>query len=288
MSLTKFETGDRLALDDQRIDQDTGQHDALRDPSVLIAASNMLVDRYGEPTEVAPGNTFVFTPQVQLNISSESETNFATVFAGRNIQDYGLCNIYVKTPDQRDPAVWIVFDTTNKHIADGKGHLIVDPADLHQVRNLVDALDQEYRQALTSKTDEFDIRGYSLHKLDEHIAATEATLDELRRQRSVVMSETTPINMYQVSIESAWRREGENDYCEIIPASSLSDAIRHAVERFKQINNRGDVQARDVRVSATTDGKTLFDVPREVTMPLFRVYSRHDREASALTQLAQI
>ena len=284
MSLTKFETGDHLAFDDQKVDHGARQEEVLREPRTLIAASNMLIDRYGETVEIASGDTCAFTPPVQLDVGDERENHGATVFAGRNLHNYEVCNIYLTTPDQHDPAIWIVFNNTTKQIADGRGNLIVDPADLQQVRSLVDAMDQEYRQALAKKADEFDIRGHSLKKLDEQIAATETTLAELHRKRSMAMNETTPITMYQVSIESAWRREGENDYCETVSANSLSDAIQHAVERFKQINKRSDVQARAVYVRATPDGQEHFDIPSEVTMPLFRVYARHDREASELAQ----
>lgn len=279
----RFETGNSVPIQDVGADRLAREKELLLNPKVLIGAGGMLVERYGRSQEIQPGHRLAATPEVQVSIDDSDAP--LTIYASQDGQQYGQWGINLVDPVQRTSAPWILFDNTVGQITDGNGSPIADPEGLQQVRDIIDAMEQQYSQALTETADAFDIRGNALKDVDDEITETEELLNELRLRRNLIALETAPIGMFQVTITSAWAKEGERSYSETIPADSLSAAVAKAIERFKVLNNRSDVQANSIQVRATSDGRNYYEVPREVVMPLYQAYSRSDREAIAIARL---
>lgn len=275
----KFETGNPALLMQHDIDPLTRQRELLRTPKALYYATGTLIDKYSTSQVLPSGDTLFSTPTIQLHVDDDTQI---TVFADRHSHDYGRCEIKLIDQDQGTSVPLIVFNGPVEQTTDGNGSPITDPIGLQQVRDIIDAMDEQYHQALIKATDGFDIHSHVLKQLDDAIVAAEARLPLLRQRRAEMANISAPFGTYEVVIESAWASADEKPYSETIPAESLSAAMKIATDRFKQVNNRSDVQASDVRVKATPDGQAYYTVPREVIMPLFQAYSKSDYDAIEL------
>lgn len=261
------------------------RQDLLR-PEILESGLSTLVDRYG--TRTSSGECM--TPDIKIN-AENTDTDGITVFASTTELSNSRTGVIYQKNDNGQPAEWIVFGrlpdgmTT---VRDGSGRQLDDEADRTYVRAILEAMKTGYEQDITRTTDSFDIREHLMGTLQGKAAALKAELDSLQSLLDTLDECPEPPTAFRVTIESAWRQEGEHSLeGETFTADSLSEAIRQAIERFKELNNRNDVQASSFQVDIPTADGHFSGVPDAVVAPLFQALSCYDLEDANIRRARQ-
>ncbi|NCU38117.1 hypothetical protein EOL96_03630 [Candidatus Saccharibacteria bacterium] len=281
MQPKKFETGRPVPLRNPDTDRLAHEKELLIDPWVLAAASTMLIERYGT-RQLKPN--LISTAEVQIDVIDGENTQQLTVFAGRNIGSLGPSTVFIVDEEQQSYAPWVILD--GSEVTDGNNSTIANPVDLQRIRAAIDSMNQQYYQAITETANSFDVWGNVLAELNKKISATEKTLKDLRHEKDKLSRQTTPASIFKITIQSFWEREGEGPYSDIILADSLTSAIIEAVNAFKKMHNRGDVQARSIECMVTADGHTYHPLPEDVIRPIFQAHSHADRERQYIESLS--
>ena len=253
------------------------ENDILAEPGILESGLSTLIGRYGC---LKPGDGSFLTPDTVIEWGQGDDTQQATIFAGYADNNYYRKVIYQKNPSTGQTAEWIVFSgSPDVRIADGSGRPLVTETDRRYVRSVLEAVKVSYDRDVTATADGFDIRQYLLETLDDRILAKEAELATLQQQKQQAQEHEGAFDKFKVTIRSGWERDGEQSLDEEISASSLSDVLRKATARFKEMNHRRDVQDDAFSVSVSVGENQFWPVPDEVVMPLFQALSHVDIEA---------
>lgn len=166
-------------------------------------------------------------------------------------------------------------------VTDGAGNLL-EGDDLVQVRRIIDAIARAYEEDVIRTTQQFDVETSIKTSLEVRVAELETELNHLRMLQKE--NESGTVRGYRVVLKSGWEREGESSTDAVYMVASIEEAVRRAVEEFKELNGRSDVQA-DVSVFAIGEGGASVSIPRETYVPLFKSVSTHSYEQSDIKHI---
>jgi hypothetical protein len=150
------------------------------------------------------------------------------------------------------------------------------------VHRLIIAAGHAAQHAVEQRVDTFSIQIHAVEGLKTAIEHHKQEIARLERLLSGLEGKEDAVyTTYKVTIIDAWEREGGKSVSEIFLAETVKEAIQAAVDKFKRINNRADVQFSKFTVNVYDGVEQVLEVPQEVIEPFVRAITKQDRVAAA-------
>lgn len=275
-NISGIELGEAVRKSDEsyQAELDALEREILLEPLVI---SRYMDDTLQNYIYTKTSDDYFLTPPIEILIGEGEDAQMCTVSAGYQDGAGSHKSIYLHT-DDGEMIEWVNIMRHPVAVADGSGNILDTAEKRTPVRELIDKLNAGYAKLVTQKADSFNLNLHVHETIDARIEQAEKILENLRQQKQLAEQAAGIYDTFKVTIISGWADSGEKPLETDIFALSLSDAVKQAIQQFKKLNGRSDVQARDYSIGAVLADGSSVPIDREVTQPLFQSLSHWDSQ----------
>jgi hypothetical protein len=190
--------------------------------------------------------------------------------------------VYLRDGNNYDPIYRFATNGESTDVFDMHDSIITDEVKLNEAIQLIIEAADTAQFLAEEKVDTFDIQKHAIDGLKSVIFDKERELDTLRFLLTRAENREAPYTEFTISIVSAWEDNNEQRIFETFQAATLKEAIKAAVDKFKKVNRRTDVQFKSFTVDVKDTEHKILRIPSEIVGPYIQTITEYDRVAAEL------